>query len=68
VLWNGTEVATRGDLKSYIADAAAKDPQPEVHLSVEKRAYYEKMTQVLFALERGNLKKIGFVTEAHAAP
>ena len=65
VLWNGTP-ASRGDLRSYIADAARQDPQPEVHIMVSRQARYDAAADVLFAVQRGGLTKIGFVTDARA--
>ena len=64
VLWNGGPV-TPQDLRSYIADAAKKDPQPDVHVSVDRRAKYDSAAAVLFAVQRGGLKKIGFVADAN---
>lgn len=63
VLWNGG-VVSQSDLRSYIASSARQDPQPEVHIMVDKRAKYESAANVLFAVQRGGLKKIGFVTDA----
>jgi biopolymer transport protein ExbD len=63
VLWNGG-VVTPQDLRSYVANAAGQDPQPEVHIMVDKRAKYDYAANVLFAVQRGGLKKIGFVTDA----
>jgi biopolymer transport protein ExbD len=64
VLWNGT-VASPTDLRSYIAGAAKQDPQPDVHVSVDRRAKYDYAAAVLFAVQRGGLKKIGFVADAN---
>jgi len=63
VLWNGGAV-TPLDLRSYIANAAQQNPQPEVHISVDRRAKYDYAASVLFAVQRGGLKKIGFVADA----
>jgi biopolymer transport protein ExbD len=63
VLWNGG-VVTPSDLRSYVANAAKQEPQPEVHIMVDKRAKYDYAAAVLFAVQRGGLKKIGFVTDA----
>jgi biopolymer transport protein ExbD len=63
VLWNGTVVSST-DMRSYIASAAKENPQPDVHLSVDRRARYDYAAAVLFAVERGGLKKIGFVADA----
>jgi biopolymer transport protein ExbD len=60
ILWNGSPV-TREQLQNYIAGEATKDPQPEVHITVDKFAKYEKVAQTLADLQHRGLKKIGFV-------
>jgi biopolymer transport protein ExbD len=60
ILWNGTPV-DRATLQNYIAGEANKDPQPEVHITVDKFAKYEKVAQTLADLQHRGLKKIGFV-------
>jgi len=70
IIWNNS-VIDRDTLLSYVAVDAAKDPQPEVHLRANPRVRYEYVADVLFALQRGGLKKIGFITGdpgAAAAP
>ena len=66
VMWNSTSI-TPTDLRLKIKEEAAKDPQPEVHLSVDRRAKYDDAAKVLFAVPRGGLKKIGFVADASGA-
>jgi biopolymer transport protein ExbD len=60
ILWDGTPV-DRPTLQNYIASEATKSPQPEVHISVDKFAKYEKVAQTLADLQHRGLKKIGFV-------
>jgi biopolymer transport protein ExbD len=60
LLWNGTAV-DRKTLQAYISEEAPKDPQPEVHISVDKFAKYEIVAQTLADLQHRGLKKIGFV-------
>src|SRR5882672_4216848 len=60
LLWNKTPV-DRPTLQSYISQEAAKSPQPEVHISVDKFAKYEIVAQTLADLQHRGLKKIGFV-------
>jgi biopolymer transport protein ExbD len=60
ILWNGSPV-DRPTLQNYIASEATKDPQPEVHITVDKFAKYEKVAQTLADLQHRGLKKIGFV-------
>jgi biopolymer transport protein ExbD len=58
--WN-SQAVDRPTMQGYIAQEAEKDPQPEVHIIVDKFAHYEKVAQTLADLQRHGLKKIGFV-------
>ena len=58
--WNASPV-DRAQMQGYILQEAAKDPQPEVHITVDKFAKYEKVAQTLADLQSRGLKKIGFV-------
>jgi biopolymer transport protein ExbD len=60
LLWNKTAV-DRATLRGYISSEAAKLPQPEVHITVDKFANYEIVAQTLADLQHRGLKKIGFV-------
>jgi biopolymer transport protein ExbD len=60
ILWNSSPV-DRKTLQSYISDEAGKQPQPEVHITVDKFAKYEIVAQTLADLQHRGLKKIGFV-------
>jgi biopolymer transport protein ExbD len=48
-------------LQGYISQESGKDPQPEVHITVDKFAKYEIVAQTLADLQHRGLKKIGFV-------
>jgi biopolymer transport protein ExbD len=65
IYWNKEEI-DRESLKVRIADAAAKEPQPELHLRAERTTEYEKVAQVMSAAQAGGLSKIGFVTDPDA--
>ena len=60
MMWNSTPV-DRATMQGYIVQEAQKDPQPEVHIIVDKFAHYEKVAQTLADLQSRGLKKIGFV-------
>jgi len=60
MMWN-SEPVDRKTMQGYIAQEAVKDPQPEVHIIVDKFAHYEKVAQTLADLQSRGLKKIGFV-------
>ena len=61
IYWNESMI-DHSTLLNYILQEAVKDPQPEVHIRADKRVRYEYVADVLFALQRGGLKKIGFIT------
>jgi biopolymer transport protein ExbD len=58
--WNGRSV-TRKTMQAYIADEAIQDPQPEVHISVDKFAKFARVVETLADLQSRGLSKIGFV-------
>src|ERR1700675_2776241 len=58
--WNGSAV-DRKTMQGYIAEQAGEDPQPEVHISVDKFAKYAKVAETLADLQSRGLKKIGFI-------
>jgi biopolymer transport protein ExbD len=58
--WNGTAV-DRKTMQGYITEQAGEDPQPEVHISVDKFAKYAKVAETLADLQSRGLKKIGFI-------
>jgi biopolymer transport protein ExbD len=60
LLWN-TMPVDRTTLQGYISESSTHDPQPEVHITVDKFAKYEIVAQTLADLQHRGLKKIGFV-------
>ena len=60
LLWNKQPV-DRTTLQNNISAEATQDPQPEVHITVDKFAKYEIVAQTLADLQHRGLKKIGFV-------
>lgn len=51
------------ELQTRLAAAAAKEPQPEIHLRGDKAVRYERVAQALAAAQRAGIHKVGFVTE-----
>jgi biopolymer transport protein ExbD len=60
LLWNKVPV-DRTTLQGYISQEAAKNPQPEVHITVDRFSKYEIVAQTLADLQRRGMTKIGFV-------
>ena len=42
---------------------ATLQPQPEVHIRADKRARYEAVADTLAILQRGGMRKVGFIAE-----
>ena len=60
--WN-MELIDMAQLDAHIAAAAPSQPQPELHLRVERTTQYEKVAQLMAAAQSGGLNKIGFITD-----
>jgi biopolymer transport protein ExbD len=60
VTWNGTPT-DRATLQGYFKDAAAKTPQPEIHVHPDPLAKYDRVAQVLADAQRLGVTHIGFV-------
>src|SRR6202161_1163293 len=58
---NGGTIPTLGELEQQFQVAAAKDPQPELHLAPDSHVKYDVVAKVLAAAQRNHMKKIGFV-------
>ena len=61
VVWNGTPVASGDQLVSYLRSAAAKQPQPELHLRPNKLTKYDVVAKVLATAQRVGVKNISIV-------
>jgi biopolymer transport protein ExbD len=62
--WNAVAV-DRATLRRYVEAEAARSPQPEVHIGVDRFARYEVVAQALADLQHRGLRKIGFVNGDH---
>jgi len=61
IAWNGAPVTNMVDLEEQFKEAAAQDPQPELHLAPDSHAKYDFVAKVLAAAQRNHMEKIGFV-------
>jgi len=61
--WNGSLV-DRKTMQRYVTQQAAVDPQPEVHITVDRFAKYAKVAETLADLQSRGLKKIGFINSS----
>lgn len=62
VFWNG-ETVDFDALTERMHDAAAKSPQPELHLRADRTTEYQKVAKILGLAARVGLSKIGFVSD-----
>jgi len=63
IYWNDRAMPNRDELLAHVKVAALTKPQPEVHIRADKDARYEAVGRVLYALQRGGVVKVGFLTE-----
>lgn len=61
VFWN-QERLDGAALEARLAQAARRDPQPELHLRADKAVAYEHVARTMAAAQRQGLHKLGFVT------
>ena len=60
--WNDQRVDD-ADFATRLAAAAAREPQPELHIRGHKAVRYERVAQAMAAAQRSGVRKIGFITE-----
>ena len=65
IAWNGQAISNLNELEQRFAEAAAKDPQPELHLAPDSHVKYDVVAKVLAAAQRNHMEKIGFVNTAN---
>jgi len=60
--WNELRVED-ADFEQRLAQTAAQEPQPELHIRGDKAVRYERVAQAMAAAQRAGVRKIGFITE-----
>ena len=61
VRWNGQVLADKAALEVKLAEAAAVQPQPELHIRSHAQSPYAATALVLAGAQRAGLKKLGIV-------
>ena len=61
VRWNGKALAGRDELQTRLQEAAALQPQPELHLRAHAKAKYEVVASVMAGAQRQGLTKLGIL-------
>jgi biopolymer transport protein ExbD len=59
ISWNGARIS-RATLDGYLANAAQKNPQPEIHVNPDRLARYDAVSQVLADAQRLGATHVGF--------
>lgn len=62
LFWDGEKVEESA-LQQRFANAARKQPQPELHLRADRHAHYELVAKVMSEAAKAGLVRIGFVTD-----
>ena len=66
IYWFDARLTGPDQLAQRLALAAAKQPQPEVHIRGDARADYDSIGRVVFAAQQMGIERIGFITEPPA--
>ena len=67
VYWNGEQVGS-DILRSRMAESAALEPQPELHLRADGELAYKQVVSVMSDASKAGLTRIGFVTDPREIP
>ncbi len=59
--WNGKALSGRIELEAKLTEAAAIQPQPELHIRSHAKAKYESVALVMASAQRLGLTKLGIV-------
>ena len=60
--WNEQKL-DKAAFEQRLAEVAAKQPQPELHIRADRKVEYEHVAQAMAAAQRAGIQKLGFVTE-----
>jgi biopolymer transport protein ExbD len=63
IYWNEGLVPDRTRLQDLVVSAARQNPQPEIHIRGDAQTRYEAVGRVMYAIQRGGVVKVGFITE-----
>jgi biopolymer transport protein ExbD len=65
--WNTDRIAYE-DLFDKLAQAARVDPQPSLHLRIDRDVRYQRVAEIMAAARNAGLSKLSFVTDPGAPP
>jgi biopolymer transport protein ExbD len=61
------EIIAREQLWLRLAEAAARQPQPDLHLRADRDTRYQVLAEVMSAARTAGIQRIGFVTDPTSA-
>ncbi len=67
-LFFGEEKLDAATFEARVLEAAKKNPKTEVQLRADKGVPYGRVAELIAMVQKAGLSRIGFVTEAPAAP
>jgi biopolymer transport protein ExbD len=67
LFWNDSPLADTAALSERLAQAAPRQPQPELHLRADRQVRYQQVAEVMAAAQQAGIARIGFVTDPRAA-
>src|ERR1700722_12846992 len=68
IYWNNGKLSGGStELLKKIEEKAVVKPQPEIHLWADKDALFQSVGRVLYAIQRGGIVKVGFITQPDLA-
>ena len=65
--WNDERVEDMPRLSQRFAQAASRQPQPELHLRADRETRYQRIAEVMAGAQKAGIAKIGFVTDPRPA-
>jgi biopolymer transport protein ExbD len=66
IYWNNAPMGSSQELLDHIKEKAVLKPQPEIHIRADKDALFQSVGRVLYAISRGGIVKVGFITQPDA--
>lgn len=67
IYWNNALLANAQELLDRIKEKAVVKPQPEIHIRADRDAQFQSVGRVLYAIQRGGIVKVGFITQPDGA-
>jgi biopolymer transport protein ExbD len=68
IYWFDSRLSNTQTLHERLRQAAAQQPQPEVHIRGDARADFDAVARVLQAAQVAGIARVGFVTEPPKVP